>query len=46
MSHTHRNNGSEVLRTVKPYKRKKHSQLLKEFEASYIAINQDPAIQL
>ena len=46
MSRTRRNNGSEVLRTTKPYKRKKHSQLLKEFEANYIAINQDPAIQL
>ena len=46
MSRTRRNSSSEVLRTTKPYKRTKHSQLLKEFEASYIAINQDPAIQL
>lgn len=46
MSRTRRRNGSEVLRASKPYKRQKHPQLLKEFEASYIAINQDPAIQL
>lgn len=46
MSRTRRSGGSEVSRTTKPYKRQKHSQLLKEFEANYIAINQDPAIQL
>ena len=46
MSHTRHNKGSEALRVAKPYKRQKHSQLLKEFEASYIAINQDPAIQI
>ncbi len=46
MSRTRRNKASEVLRTTKPYKRQKQSQLLKEFEATYIAINQDPAIQL
>lgn len=46
MSRTQRNNSNEVLRSTQPYKRPKHSQMLKEFEASYIAINQDPAIQL
>ena len=46
MSRTRRNKVSEVLRVTKPYHRQKHSQLLKEFEASYIALNQDPAIQL
>lgn len=46
MSRTRRNKASEVLRATKPYRRQKRSQLLKEFEASYIAINQDTAIQL
>lgn len=46
MSRTRRSNSHEALRATKPYKRKKHSQLLKEFEANYIAINQDPAIQI
>lgn len=46
MSHTRRSKDSEVLRITKPYKRQKHSQLLKEFEAIYIAINQNSVIQL
>lgn len=46
MSRTRRNKGEDTSRVPKPYRRKKHSQLLKEFELSYIAINQDPAIQL
>lgn len=46
MSRTKHGNESGGLRVAHPYKRKKRSQLLKEFEVSYIAINQDPAIQL
>lgn len=46
MSRTRRNKASEVLRMSKPYKRQRSSKLLREFEASYIAINKDPAIQL
>lgn len=46
MSKTKRTSSNESLRPVKPYKRKKHSDLLRDFEASYIVINQDPVIQL
>lgn len=46
MSKSKHASSRETLRPVKPYKRKKHSELLREFEASYIVINQDPVIQL
>lgn len=46
MSRTRRNIGTDALRITKPYKRKKHAQLLKEFGVTYTAINQDTAIQI
>lgn len=46
MSRTRRSKNSEVLRKTHPYKRTKHSELLREFEVSYIAVNKDPAIHL
>lgn len=46
MSKTKRSSPNDTVRSVKPYRRKKHSEMLKEFETSYKAINQDPVIQL
>jgi len=47
MSHTKRNRTtSEVLRSAKPYKRQRRSNILNDFEVSYIATNQNPDIRL
>lgn len=46
MSRSRNSKSGEVLRKSHPYKRPKHSQLLKQFEVQYIAINKDPSIYL
>lgn len=48
MAHTKRNEKrfGEVLRSAKPYKRPRHSDMLKEFEQEYIRRNRNPQILL
>lgn len=46
MSKTKRSSPNDSIRPARPYRRKKHSEMLREFETSYKAINQNPVIQL